>query len=127
MHIPLLTRRHFLASSAAAASALWLRDVAIAADPGPTKVDFSFWQVSDTHILCDADDGSRIDKASAAINAEVVRLVTAPPGSAPPPAMGGGALPKPTGIIHTGDTIDSGNRDTPPFVAKQQTEWKAFV
>jgi cytolysin (calcineurin-like family phosphatase) len=128
-----VSRRGFLGSAAGlAATSLLGRAPFCRADDAPAqvakpKVDVAFWQVSDTHLLADVDDLSRLDEMSSSINEEVVRLLNTLPGTELPPNVGGGALPKPVAVIHTGDVIDSGNKYSEPFVEMQRTEWRAYL
>src|SRR3954464_169382 len=102
----LVSRRQFLAGSAAAgASALLLRDGF--ADTLATKTDVSFWHVSDTHFYADETNIERINAQSLAVNDRGIELLNTLPGTELPASVGGGVLPKPIGVIHTGDTIDS--------------------
>src|SRR5687768_10352862 len=121
---PPVSRRRFLASTAASAAALALRPV-FAQDAAP-KLDLSFWHVSDTHFLADATQPGKLDDASRALNAHLIDLLNTLPGTELPQSVGGGALPKPVGVIHTGDMIDTGDKNGAKFADMQKTEWAAY-
>jgi cytolysin (calcineurin-like family phosphatase) len=121
----MVSRRGFLAGSAGVASAFLLRD--LIADTPAAKTDLSFWHVSDTHFYADETNIERIDAQSLAVNDRVIELLNTLPGSELPASVGGGVLPKPIGVIHTGDTIDSGDKQNGDYPKMQRTEWAAYV
>jgi hypothetical protein len=120
-----LSRRKFLAATAGAASTL-LFNRAFAED-AQTRLDYAFWQVSDTHFLADKNNPDKLDEVSLSVNDKVIDLLNKLPGSDLPEKMGGGALANPIGVIHTGDTIDSGNGDAGVHPQMQKTEWAAYL
>jgi cytolysin (calcineurin-like family phosphatase) len=121
----LVSRRQFLATTAGAACFLAARPAY--SDAPPSKLDLSFWHVSDTHFYADENNLDRIDPQSLAVNDRVIHLLNTLPGSELPASVGGGVLPKPIGVIHTGDTIDSGDKQGGVHPRMQRTEWAAYV
>lgn len=122
---PALSRREFLAAGAGAACSLLTPN--LPAETGSSKLDLSFWHVSDTHFYADEMNPDRIDSQSAEVNDRVIKLLNTLPGTELPASVGGGVLPRPVGVIHTGDMIDSGDKSGGIHTKMQQTEWAAYV
>ncbi|MFM8470813.1 MAG: metallophosphoesterase [Limisphaerales bacterium] len=115
------SRRQFLAAlgATAAAAALPAR-----ADTPPLT---SFFVVSDTHFLADKNQPGQLDANSASDNRRLVDTLNRLPGTAFSEAVGGGTVPVPMGVLHSGDVIDTGDKSGPTQEAMQRTEWAAFA
>jgi cytolysin (calcineurin-like family phosphatase) len=123
-----LSRRRFLArSAAAAASAFALPGCLVQVPPKSQGINLAFWHVSDTHFLADVANPGRVDPASLSLNAYLIELLNTLPGSDLPANVGGGTLAKPVGVIHTGDLIDSGDKVGAKYDQMQQTEWATYA
>lgn len=111
-----VTRRQFLAATAAGA---------IAADLRPKDDEVVvFFLVGDTHFLANQGTLSRLDERSAAITGRLIDTLNRLPGTAIPARAGGGTVRAPRGVIHAGDCIDSGDKAD---LRMQRTEWAAFA
>lgn len=110
----MLSRRAFLAATAAAATP------AAAQEP---DAPVAFFVVGDTHFLADKDDPKQLDPRSAAVNGRLVDTLNRLPGTAIPANAGGGTVRASRGLLHAGDVIDTGDK---PNVPMQETEWAAF-
>lgn len=117
-----INRRDFLAGMALGGT-LPLAGVARARQP--TR-PIAFLVVSDTHYLADADSPERLDPRSRDVTSRFVDLLNGLPGSPLPETIGGGVVPPLTGVLHTGDIIDSGDKRGAVFERMQRTEWAAF-
>jgi len=115
-----LSRRQFLATSAAAGAALptFLR----AAEPKDDPV--AFFLVGDTHFLANKEDTAKLDERSAAVTSRLVDQLNKLPGTEIPSTAGGGKVIAPRGVIHAGDCIDTGDKAN---VKMQETEWAAYA
>lgn len=122
-----LSRRQFLANSAAAAGALALDRFGFAAEPPPPSGDAHFFIVSDTHYLADKADPAKLDARSAGVTRALIETLNRLPGTTIPDAAGGGTVGTPLGVIHGGDLIDTGDKAGVNFAAMQRTEWDAYV
>ena len=122
MKIPLLSRRRFLGTTAAATAGLFLPR-ARAAEP----FQLSFFVLGDTHYLANKEQPDTLDAASAATNTGLIKTLNALRGTAIPEAARAGSVGEPRGVIHLGDLIDSGDKNGGVFPAMQQTELKAWV
>src|SRR5689334_6411222 len=106
-----ISRRRFLTLTATAAGSLVLRPL-YAAEAGPLPPlteGISFFLIGDTHYLANKDNPSELDAVSRAYTAGLIERLNQLPGSDLPEIIGGGKLPVPSGLIHAGDLIDSGN------------------
>lgn len=119
------SRRDFLKTGAiAAGSALPLARSA-AAD---TREDFGFFIVSDTHYKAPEKQPDQLDPHIDEVNKRVIALLNKLPGQELPPAMGGGKIRQPKGVLHLGDMIDTGDKGLGALsVQRQATEWKAYL
>jgi len=106
-----ITRRRFLTLTATAAGSLALRDLhAAEAGPLPPLTEgMTFFLIGDTHYLANREQPSELDAVSRAYTAGLIERLNQLPGSELPASIGGGTLPVPSGLIHAGDLIDSGN------------------
>jgi cytolysin (calcineurin-like family phosphatase) len=118
-----LPRREFLAASLASACALARADERKADE----RLDLAFFFVADTHYLADVKDTKKLDKRSADTTSRLVDQLNKLPGTAIPDSAGGGKVAAPRGVIHGGDVIDSGDRNTADYLKMQQTEWASYV
>ncbi|MFN5469137.1 MAG: hypothetical protein ACK5AM_13590, partial [Pirellulaceae bacterium] len=66
----------------------------------------AFFFVSDTHYLARQEQPDQLDSKSAEICGRLVDALNRLPGSVIPEALGGGVVPSPAALIHTGDIID---------------------
>lgn len=87
----------------------------------------SFLVAGDTHFLADKEEPDKMDPRSLEICGRLVASMNQLPGSVIPEPSGGGLVRKPDGLIHTGDIIDTGDKNGTVQERMQQTEWKAFV
>ena len=128
--MPSLSRRRFLALTATAAGSLALRriDAADPAAPLPPITDgMSFFLIGDTHYLANKDAPAELDPVSRAYTAGLIGWLNKLPASELPHSIGGGRLPAPSGLVHAGDLIDSGDKNSAPFDAMQKTELAAWL
>ncbi len=115
----MISRRHFLGSTAAALLAPRLR----AAEP----FSLSFFVIGDTHYFANAEQPSELDPVSAATNAGLVKTLNALRGTAIPDAARAGSVGEPRGVIHVGDLIDSGDKTDAAHLEMQQTEVRGWL
>jgi cytolysin (calcineurin-like family phosphatase) len=121
MKHPLITRRRFLGTTAAATASFFLPR-ARAAEP----FELSFFVLGDTHYLANKERPEELDALSTETNAGLIRTVNGLRGTAIPEAARAGNVGAPRGVIHVGDLIDSGNNSAAPFDAMQRTELAAW-
>lgn len=114
-----VSRREFLASSAAALAA----GSAVAAE----EEGVAFCVIGDTHFLADAERTGELTADSARTNRGLIDTLNALPGGEVAAAAGGGKVRTLRGVIHAGDVIDSGDKASGTFGARQETEWNGFV
>lgn len=121
----MMNRRHFLQSTAAAT----LANLAQGAQQPPKVSDdtASFFVVSDTHYLADEMNPQTLTPESTAVTTRLVEWLNKLPGTEFSSAVGGGIIPPPSGVIHGGDVIDSGDKQSPKHKAMQETEVAAFA
>lgn len=120
-----LNRREFLTAAGVGLSAACVRP-AVAVPQSDDKGRFAFYVVGDTHYLASKDRTGELDATSRGVTARFVDWLNRLPGSAIPDAAGGGKVSPPVGVVHVGDVIDSGDKNTGTFPAMQKTEWRAF-
>ncbi len=115
------SRRQFLAALGATAAA--------AAFPvrAATAPLTSFFVVGDTHFLADKMQPDRLDANSAAYTTRLVDTLNRLPGTDFYDAAGGGEVSAPSGVLHVGDIIDTGDKNGPTQLAMQRTEWAGYV
>jgi cytolysin (calcineurin-like family phosphatase) len=121
-----LTRRGFLTTASAALGAAGLRATGLAARAAEAGDRFSFFLVGDTHYLARKEAPENLDPVSQAVTSRLIDALNRLPGTAIPEAAGGGTVGQPSGLIHAGDVIDSGDKNGATFQTMQQTEWRAF-
>ena len=126
--LPRMNRRHFLQLSASATGFFALRPL-LAADAvdAPPGRGASFFLASDTHYLADKENPSAMDETSRDINARLVEWLNKLPGTETPAEAGGGTVGEVQGVIHSGDLIDTGDKNGGVHEAMQKTEWSAFA
>ncbi len=117
-----ITRRAFIGTTAAATAGLFAPKVH-AVEP----FQISFFVLGDTHYLANKEKPEEIDAVSAATNAGLVRTLNGLRGTAIPEAARAGGVGEPRGVIHVGDLIDSGDKNSPLFTAMQETELKSWL
>lgn len=124
-----LNRRQFLAtSSAAAGAAAWGASWLSASEVSAAKDDdVSFFLVSDTHFLAQKEASTRLDEKSIATCRALVETLNRLPGTAIPAEAGGGTVAVPRGVIHSGDVIDTGDKNGGVHSQMIETEWAAFA
>ncbi len=115
----MITRRHFLGTTAAALLAPRVR----AAEP----FAFSFFVIGDTHYLANADKRDELDPVSAATNTGLIATLNKLRGTAIPDAARAGSVGEPRGVIHVGDLIDSGDKTDAAHREMQRTEARAWL
>jgi Calcineurin-like phosphoesterase len=125
----MLTRRRFIALSGSVAGALTLQRLHAAGDVAtlPAIEDgVSFFLVGDTHYLAKQKKPDELDSVSREYSSRLIEWLNRLPGSELIGSVGRGRLPAPSGLIHAGDLIDSGNATGGSFETMQQTEFKAW-
>ncbi len=122
-----MNRRSFLQLSASATGLFALRPL-LAADeaPAPQQKGASFLLASDTHYLANKENPAEMDETSRDINARLIEWLNKLPGTEIPAEAGGGRVEGVQGVIHSGDLIDTGDKQGDVHVAMQKTEWSAF-
>ncbi|MBC8115852.1 MAG: metallophosphoesterase, partial [Candidatus Saccharimonas sp.] len=124
-----IDRRQFLARTSACASA-WAFGKA-GADESQTAAsqatDVSFFLVSDTHFLAQKDAPAKLDEKSIVTCRGLVDTLNRLPGTAIPDEAGGGTVASPRGVIHSGDVIDTGDKNGGVPSQMIETEWAAFT
>lgn len=118
----LLSRRQFVAVGGAAALAL-CHDVHAVENANPSA---AFLLIGDTHYLADENDPTVLDPRSRNVTSALVKTLQEIRGTSIPPEAGGGIVQVPKGLIHAGDVIDSGDKNSSKHQAMQETEWKAY-
>lgn len=124
-----IDRRRFLGSSLLASSSLASSSLAFSRDfePKPQKPSAAWFLIGDTHYLANAENTAKMDDASQATNQNLIDQLNRLPGSLIPESAGGGFVAKTNGVIHAGDLIDSGDKDSPNHQKMQRTEWSNYV
>ncbi|HSU67065.1 MAG TPA: metallophosphoesterase [Tepidisphaeraceae bacterium] len=122
----IISRREFIATTAALTGAAALPR-ALRADAGPAATDLRFFVIGDTHYLADKQSPGRLDARSADVTSKLIDTLNALPGTNIPDAAGGGTVGTPSGLIHAGDLIDSGDKSGGPYAAMHHTEWNGYV
>lgn len=117
-----LSRRSFLAASAAFATAATTRPVWAAADEKPV----AFALVGDTHYLANKESPSELFADSAAVTSQLIATLNSLPGKEISEMAGGGKVAALDGVIHAGDLIDTGDKSGGVHEKMQQTEFDAF-
>ncbi len=117
-----ITRRAFLRGTGAALASACIPSWAQDATPLAT-----FFVIGDTHYLADIDAPETMDATSVACTSGLVATLNRLPGTAIPAESGGGTVPAPSGVLHAGDLIDTGDKTSKKHVAMQHTEWAAYV
>ena len=118
----MITRRHFLGTTAAATAGL-LAPRLRAAEP----YSLSYFVIGDTHYLANAEKRDELDPLSAATNAGLIETLNRLRGTAIPDAARAGNVGEPRGLIHVGDLIDSGDKNDAAHTAMQETEVRAWL
>ncbi|HTN73684.1 MAG TPA: metallophosphoesterase, partial [Pirellulaceae bacterium] len=83
--------------------------------------------VSDTHYYASKDAPGEIAPSSAEVTGRLIETLNRLPGETIPSAAGGGQVHAPQCVIHGGDVIDSGDKQSGPHPQMQATEWNAFT
>lgn len=117
-----LSRRDFLATGGLAALAL----MPAASMAQEKEKCTSFFLIGDTHYLADEADPSLMDARSRQVTKSLVQTLKRLPGTVISTEAGGGRVLVPKGLIHAGDIIDSGDKNSPKHKQMQETEWKAY-
>jgi predicted phosphodiesterase len=117
-----ITRRSFLAASAAIATSAATRSALAAADEKPV----AFALVSDTHYLANKESPGEMSPDSAAVASQLIATLNSLPGREISQAAGGGRVAALDGVIHAGDLIDTGDKSGGVHGKMQQTEFDAF-
>jgi predicted phosphodiesterase len=120
----MLTRRAFLRQTTTAAAALGFFPTLRGAENSSTLA--SFFIVGDTHFRAADEDHSQLDERSSAYNHGLIDWLNKLPGTEFSTEAGGGAVPVPSGVIHAGDLVDSGNA-TGAKAKMAETELAAFT
>lgn len=117
------TRRQFLATSAAASTALAAPSAFAAAESKPV----AFALVGDTHYLANKESPGELFADSAAVTSQLVATLNGLPGKTITAEAGGGEVAALDGVIHAGDLIDTGDKQGGVHEKMQQTEFDAFT
>ncbi len=119
-----IDRRRFLGSSLLASSSLaFARDFELKV-PDPSA---AWFLIGDTHYLANIENPEKMDEASQATNQNLIDQLNRLPGSLIPENAGGGSVAQTSGVIHAGDLIDSGDKDSPNHRKMQRTEWSNYA
>ncbi len=123
------SRRRFLRSAAVGslAAAGLRRCGAGGLQPFEGRRVATFFVAGDTHFLADKAAPENMDARSAEICGRLVETLNTLPGTTIPDVLGGGVVPAPAALIHTGDIIDTGDKTGEIHERMQKTEWSAFV
>ncbi len=128
MHSGNVSRRRFLRAAAAGSLAAGLsRCEAGLNGPFEEQPIATFFVAGDTHFLAEKSAPEKMDVRSADICRRLVDTLNTLPGTPIPEALGGGVVPSPAALIHTGDIIDTGDKTGDVHERMQKTEWSAFV
>lgn len=123
-----MNRRRFLQLTTCATGLYALRPLIAAEDSAPpSKESASFLLASDTHYLANKEQPDSMDETSRDINARLIEWLNKLPGTDISPEAGGGKVSEISGVIHSGDLIDSGDKTRPAQLAMQKTEFAAFT
>lgn len=122
-YIPILSRREFLAGTAAWATTATSSGL-LAQAAADERV--TFFLVGDTHYLANKEAPEELDERSRRMTKGLIDTLNALPGTKIPETTGGGTVAKPQGVIHAGDLIDSGDKNGKVWEKMQATEWNAF-
>ena len=87
----------------------------------------SFFVVGNTHFLADKLRPDWLYANSAAYTTRLVDTLNRLPGTDFSDAAGGGKVSAPSGVLHVGDVIDTGDKNGPTQLAMQRTEWAGYV
>lgn len=117
-----LLRRDFLVVGGAAS---WALSHDLHAD-GVNTSSTSFLLIGDTHYLADENNPAVLDPRSRQVTAALINTLQQIRGTAIPPEAGGGMVQIPKGLIHAGDVIDSGDKNSFMHKQMQETEWNAY-
>lgn len=125
---PPLTRRRFLqqATAGAVATAVGLRSLPGALAGETSAAEVAFFVVGDTHYLANRELPAEIDAKSAAVCGRLVDRLNQLAGTEIPEAAGGGKVLAPSGVIHAGDVIDTGDKNGAAQTEMQKTELARF-
>ena len=114
-------RREFLAGSLAS---FGVADQLAANTPPSDNNPVAFFLVGDSHFFANKEKPGQLDERSALVTSRLVKVLNRLPGYDIPDEAGGGKVLTPSGVIHAGDCIDTGDKaDT----RMQETEWAAFA
>ena len=133
-----LGRREFLAgagtAAAVAAGSWWslpradaLEPVAKSAVAANDDARVAFFLIGDTHYLAEKENPATLDARSAETTSSLVASLNRLPGTPIPEHAGGGAVSVPRGVIHAGDVIDSGDKQSGVHLKMQDSEWQTFA
>lgn len=117
----MLTRRAFLRQTAFATAVTCFPAAFAAAD-----AIASFFVVGDTHYRAAEENFRRLDPVSAHYNRRLIDWLNKLPGTAFSRELGGLTVPKPHGVVHAGDIVDSGD-EIGAKLKKADTEMAAFT
>lgn len=117
-----LSRRGFMAVGCG--SALAIRQEISGFESNAPSVGFLL--IGDTHYLADENDPTVLDPRSRQMTTALARTLQKLPGTPIPIEAGGGTVLVPKGLVHAGDIIDSGDKNSPQHKQMQETEWKAY-
>ncbi|ADB15937.1 metallophosphoesterase [Pirellula staleyi DSM 6068] len=130
-----VSRRQFLTSTSLTAGSFVLASHGVGTpctlQAAPTKTASSegkiaFFVAGDTHFLAQEEKPEAIDETSAAICGRLVETLNRLPGETIPAEAGGGTVIAPRGLIHTGDIIDTGDKQSAVHKVMQRTEFAKF-
>jgi hypothetical protein len=121
------TRRKFLRTVSLASSTAVLLPELRGEELKPARsAPVSFFLVGDTHYRANLEGTPQMDLTSSEYNARLVQWLNKLPGTPLPAELGGGVVPQPSGIIHAGDCVDSGDKG-PGKHQVAEAEWAAFI
>ena len=120
--VPGLSRRDFLTT--VGLTALSVKPEVLTANEKSECI--AFFLIGDTHYLADEADPTLLDERSRQVTKFLVQTLQQLPGTAISAEAGGGTVRVPKGLIHAGDIIDSGDKNSPKHQLMQETEWEAY-
>jgi len=122
------SRRDFLQTGAIAAAAT-ATGLPLAKSIASTSTDkpLAFFIISDTHYLAQRDSPSEMIPGSRALNQRLIDTLNNLPGKELPEEVGGGTIAEPSGVIHLGDIVDTGDKFGGVNAEMTETEWRAYV
>lgn len=122
-----VSRRSFLQTGMVAGAGLTLGGMSRVFGEVPAVDPLSFFIVTDTHYLAQREHPDRMVAGSVAVNDRLITTLNELPGQELPEEVGGGTITAPSGVIHLGDIIDTGDKGSEIDAKMTETEWDFYV